>query len=54
MGSLQQLSILKGQQNKFKSNLLHRIFEDKITSGCGQKDALIYNGKPLLIFSIKT
>lgn len=47
MGSLQQLSILKGQQNKFKTNLLHRIFEEKINSGCGRKDALIYNGKTI-------
>lgn len=50
MGSLQQLSILKGQQNKFKSNLLHRIFEEKINSGCGQKDALIYNGNSINLF----
>lgn len=42
--SLQQESSLKGNQKNFKSNFLHKIFEEKITIGCGQKDALIYNG----------
>lgn len=37
---------LRGTENQFKQNFLHRIFEEKINGGCGQKDAIIYNGKP--------
>lgn len=46
--SLQQESSLKGNQKNFKSNFLHKIFEEKIQTGCGQKDALIYNGMTLI------
>lgn len=44
MGSLAQLSILKGPQKLFDSCLLHKIFENNVNNGSGDKTALIYNG----------
>uniref|UniRef100_A0A1L8DZM3 Putative acyl-coa synthetase n=2 Tax=Nyssomyia neivai TaxID=330878 RepID=A0A1L8DZM3_9DIPT len=43
MGSLPQLSILKGSQKSGNVQLLHRIFEEKVDQGCGNKTAIIFN-----------
>lgn len=46
MGSLAQLSILKGPQKPFEPNLLHKIFESNVDNDVsGEKTALIFNGK---------
>uniref|UniRef100_A0A1B0CTX6 AMP-dependent synthetase/ligase domain-containing protein n=2 Tax=Lutzomyia longipalpis TaxID=7200 RepID=A0A1B0CTX6_LUTLO len=43
MGSLPQLSILKGSQKSGNVQLLHRVFEEKVDQGCGNKTAIIFN-----------
>ncbi|GAB0092883.1 uncharacterized protein DMENIID0001_079320 [Sergentomyia squamirostris] len=43
MGSLPQLSILKGSQKSTSVQQLHRIFEEKVDQGCGNKTAIIFN-----------
>ncbi|XP_059608973.1 beta-alanyl-bioamine nonribosomal peptide synthetase ebony isoform X2 [Phlebotomus argentipes] len=43
MGSLPQLSILKGSQKTRDVQLLHKIFEEKVDQGCGNKTAIIFN-----------
>lgn len=42
MGTIPELSVIKGDQRDYKNNLLNRIFEENVTSGCGNKPALIY------------
>uniref|UniRef100_A0A1B0DD92 AMP-dependent synthetase/ligase domain-containing protein n=1 Tax=Phlebotomus papatasi TaxID=29031 RepID=A0A1B0DD92_PHLPP len=43
MGTLPQLSILKGSQKSRDVQLLHKIFEEKVDQGCGNKTAIIFN-----------
>lgn len=42
MGSVQELSIIKGGQRDFKFQPLHRILEENISGGSGNKPAIIY------------
>lgn len=43
MGSIPQLSIIKGRQSHLNPQLLHRIFEDRVDKVCGNNTALIYS-----------
>lgn len=45
MGSLPQLSIVKGLQKSFKPRLLHKEFEEKVDKEFGEKPALIFKGE---------
>lgn len=58
MGSLPQLSIVKGAQKYNRPRLLHKVFEEKVDKEFGEKTALIFNGKwdktPLNPFPILT
>ena len=50
MGSLPQLSILKGPQRQFTPKLLHKIFEEQVDNGtCANKTALIFHGILFLV-----
>ena len=42
MGSIPQLSILKGKQSPLYPRLLHEQFEEKVDKSFGEKTALIY------------
>jgi len=42
MGSLPQLSIIKGPQSPLHTRLLHKIFEEQVDRSHGEKIALIY------------
>lgn len=42
MGSIPQLSILKGKQSPLYAQLLHRTFEERVDKTFGEKIALIY------------
>lgn len=42
MGSIPQLSILKGKQSPLYARLLHRIFEERVDKTFGEKVAMIY------------
>lgn len=43
MGTVPELSIIKGNQRDYKAEFLHKIFEENIARGCGNKPAIIYN-----------
>lgn len=42
MGSIPQLSILKGKQSPLYARLLHKTFEDGVDKTFGEKTALIF------------
>ena len=42
MGSIPQLSILKGKQSPLYARLLHKTFEERVDATFGSKTALIY------------
>lgn len=42
MGSIPQLSILKGKQSPLYERLLHRTFEERVDKDFGEKTALIF------------
>lgn len=42
MGSIPQLSVLKGKQAPLYERLLHKVFEEKVDKTFGDKTALIY------------
>lgn len=42
MGSIPQLSILKGRQSPLYPRLLHKTFEERVDKSFGEKTALIY------------
>lgn len=42
MGSIPQLSILKGKQSPLYARLLHRTFEERVDKRFGEKTALIF------------
>jgi non-ribosomal peptide synthetase component F len=43
MGSIPQLSVIKGKQSHLQPRLLHRVFEDQVDKVCGNNTALIYS-----------
>ena len=43
MGSVPELSIVKGAQREFQPKFLHRFIEENIENGCGNKPAIIYH-----------
>lgn len=43
MGSVPELSIVKGNQRDYTTEFLHKIFEENIIAGCGNRPAIIYN-----------
>lgn len=44
MGTIAEVSIIKGARRNFNNDqLLHRIFEENIANGCGNKPALIFS-----------
>lgn len=43
MGSIPQLSIIKGSNHSFKANLLHKYLEEQIDKKFGDRTALIYD-----------
>lgn len=44
MGTIAEVSVIKGARRNFSSDeLLHRIIEENIAGGCGNKPALIFN-----------
>jgi acyl-coenzyme A synthetase/AMP-(fatty) acid ligase len=45
MGSIPQLSIVKGKQSAQYAQLLHKTFEDRVDKTFGEKTALIYRGE---------
>lgn len=42
MGSIPQLSILKGKQSPLYARLLHKTFEERVDQTFGEKTALIF------------
>ena len=42
MGSIPQLSIVKGKQSQLYPRLLHKTFEERVDKSFGEKTALIY------------
>lgn len=42
MGSIPQLSIVKGKQSHLYPRLLHKTFEERVDKDFGEKTALIY------------
>lgn len=42
MGSIPQLSIVKGKQSPLYARLLHKTFEERVDKAFGEKTALIY------------
>lgn len=44
MGSIPQLSIVKGRQSLLYTQLLHRTFEERVDKTFGEKLAMIYRG----------
>lgn len=42
MGSIPQLSIVKGKQSQLYPRLLHKTFEERVDKAFGEKTALIY------------
>lgn len=45
MGSIPQLSILKGKQSPLYARLLHRTFEENVDKTFGEKSAMIYRNE---------
>lgn len=45
MGSIPQLSIVKGKQSPLYPQLLHKTFEERVDKTFGEKTALIYRGE---------
>jgi acyl-coenzyme A synthetase/AMP-(fatty) acid ligase len=45
MGSIPQLSIVKGKQALLYPQLLHRTFEEKVDKDFGEKTAMIYRSE---------
>lgn len=43
MGTVPELSIIKGNQRDYEAESLHKILEENIARGCGNKPAIIYN-----------
>lgn len=43
MGSIPQLSIVKGKQSLLQPRLLHKTFEDRVDKTFGEKTALIFH-----------
>lgn len=44
MGSLPQLSIIKGPTRPFHPNLIHKLFENVAKGSCADNTAFIYEG----------
>lgn len=42
MGSIPQLSIVKGKQSPLYARLLHKTFEERVDKAFGEKTAMIY------------